>query len=95
MADSPVSDVRMVRTKANAALFLSLLALLLALICLAFVMGARNRAEDAQSTAREAKNLVEELKTSENAPAASGGVGENNTLPADDTGNMLPNGNGQ
>jgi hypothetical protein len=82
--------------KANAALTMAILALLIAVANLLFTLGARNRAIDAQNTANNTKRYTEETvkKAINEAGKASpgGGTGTNTSVPAVNT---TPNGNGQ
>jgi flagellar basal body-associated protein FliL len=85
------------RSGANLAIAISIIALIIALACLIFTIGARRIANDAQKTASSTKvytqDTVKKALNEANKAAPGNSAGPNNPQPA--AGSTLPNGNGQ
>lgn len=87
------------RPRANAAVAIATLALIVAVIGLVVALGARNRADGAVDIANKTKTFTEETvdKAVNEASKATpgGGVSPDNPVPAGGSGELYPDANGQ
>jgi predicted PurR-regulated permease PerM len=92
--DLPAGYEAASKARVNIAIFISIVALVIALICTAFTIGSRNIADQAQKTANSTKTYTDDTvkKALNSASKATNDAGPNNVQPPVNT---TPNVNGQ